>query len=80
MNWSSGPVEGRVNHIMIERQMFGRAACLSSASASCSLPSAIRSRAVHEIRAGSDDLRVRHPVLQRLFIKASSSGDSGDLV
>jgi transposase len=26
MNWSSGPVEGRVNHIkMIKRQMFGRA-------------------------------------------------------
>jgi transposase len=25
MNWSSGPVEGRVNHIkMIKRQMFGR--------------------------------------------------------
>ena len=24
MNWSSGPVEGRVNHIkMIKRQMFG---------------------------------------------------------
>jgi transposase len=28
MNWSSGPVEGRVNHIkMVKRQMFGRA-CL----------------------------------------------------
>jgi transposase len=26
MNWSSGPVEGRVNHIkMVKRQMFGRA-------------------------------------------------------
>jgi transposase len=26
MPWSSGPVEGRVNHIkMIKRQMFGRA-------------------------------------------------------
>jgi transposase len=26
MSWSSGPVEGRVNHIkMIKRQMFGRA-------------------------------------------------------
>jgi pimeloyl-ACP methyl ester carboxylesterase len=26
MNWGSGPVEGRVNHItMIKRQMFGRA-------------------------------------------------------
>jgi transposase len=26
MNWSSGPVEGRVNHIkMIKRQMFRRA-------------------------------------------------------
>jgi transposase len=26
MTWSSGPVEGRVNHIkMIKRQMFGRA-------------------------------------------------------
>ena len=26
MNWSSGPVEGRVNHIkMIKRQMFGHA-------------------------------------------------------
>jgi transposase len=26
MNWSSGPVEGCVNHIkMIKRQMFGRA-------------------------------------------------------
>ena len=26
MHWSSGPVEGRVNHIkMIKRQMFGRA-------------------------------------------------------
>jgi transposase len=26
MKWSSGPVEGRVNHIkMIKRQMFGRA-------------------------------------------------------
>jgi transposase len=26
MNWNSGPVEGRVNHIkMIKRQMFGRA-------------------------------------------------------
>ena len=26
MRWSSGPVEGRVNHIkMIKRQMFGRA-------------------------------------------------------
>jgi len=26
MNWSSGPVEGRVNHIkMVMRQMFGRA-------------------------------------------------------
>jgi transposase len=23
--WNSGPVEGRVNHIMIKRQMFGRA-------------------------------------------------------
>ena len=29
MNWSSGPVEGRVNHIkMIKRQMFGRAGLL----------------------------------------------------
>ena len=27
MSWSSGPVEGRVNHVkMIKRQMFGRAA------------------------------------------------------
>ena len=26
LHWSSGPVEGRVNHIkMIKRQMFGRA-------------------------------------------------------
>jgi len=25
MNWSSGPVEGRVNHKMIKRQMYGRA-------------------------------------------------------
>jgi transposase len=26
MTWSSGPVEGRVNHIkMVKRQMFGRA-------------------------------------------------------
>ncbi len=25
MPWSSGPVEGRVNHIMIKRRMFGRA-------------------------------------------------------
>jgi len=26
MNWSSGPVEGRVHHIkMVKRQMFGRA-------------------------------------------------------
>ena len=26
MNWSSGPVEGRVNHIkMVKCQMFGRA-------------------------------------------------------
>jgi hypothetical protein len=26
MNWNSGPVEGRVNHIkMVKRQMFGRA-------------------------------------------------------
>jgi transposase len=25
MPWSSGPVEGRVNHKMIKRQMFGRA-------------------------------------------------------
>jgi transposase len=26
VNWSSGPVEGRVNHIkMVKRQMFGRA-------------------------------------------------------
>jgi hypothetical protein len=26
MPWSSGPVEGRVNHIkMVKRQMFGRA-------------------------------------------------------
>jgi transposase len=25
-HWSSGPIEGRVNHIkMVERQMFGRA-------------------------------------------------------
>ena len=25
MNWSSGPVEGRVNHIkMVKRKMFGR--------------------------------------------------------
>ena len=23
--WNSGPVEGRVNHKMIKRQMFGRA-------------------------------------------------------
>jgi transposase len=25
MNWSSGPVEGRVNRKMIKRQTFGRA-------------------------------------------------------
>jgi transposase len=26
VNWSSGPIKGRVNHIkMIKRQMFGRA-------------------------------------------------------
>jgi hypothetical protein len=27
-----------------------------------------------------DDLRVRHPVLQSFFIKASSGSDGGDLV
>jgi transposase len=25
MSWNYGPVEGRVNHKMIKRQMFGRA-------------------------------------------------------
>ena len=48
--WSSGPVEGRVNHIrMIKRQMFGRAACPSSASASCSPPRTNRRCDLHEI-------------------------------
>ena len=48
--WSSGPVEGRVNHIkMIKRQMFGRAGLPSSASASCSPPRTNRRCDLHEI-------------------------------
>jgi hypothetical protein len=54
MSWSSGPVEGRVNHIkMVKRQMFGRAGLPPSASTSCSPPSANRSRPNHEIGARS---------------------------
>jgi len=35
--WSSGPIEGRVNHIkMVKRQMFGRAGCRCCANGSSS--------------------------------------------
>ena len=54
MNWSSGPVEGRVNHIkMIKRQMFGRAGLRCSASESCSPHATERSQDFHEIGARS---------------------------
>jgi transposase len=49
MTWSSGPVEGRVNHIkMVKRQVFGRAGLPLLASASCSPPRPSRSRPGHE--------------------------------
>jgi hypothetical protein len=52
MPWSSGPVEGRVNHIkMIKRQMSGRAGLPLLASVSCSLPGADRSEDLSQLPA-----------------------------
>jgi transposase len=51
-HWSSGPIEGRVNHIkMIKRQMFGRASLPLLRNGSCS-PPADSDRAEEQAPAG----------------------------